>query len=400
LLSNWFLLLAGIPVLIVLSSSLRLLPVFSVGDAAIRAEDIVLFAVTLRVGVFGLRRHRRIPIYTASIAVAVFFCVLSGATLLARYRLGTVPATGEWSALLRMAAQASVSFLLVYSMQRSTDASVASKVVDALGFAVAGTVYFSLGAHYLGLRLGEVQVSDTMVRAFGYLGDQVGFILVFFVLRHLSTGALVKASMHTAAIVATGTVGALAMFFVGLALWTVQAGRGHSGRLWRPLHSAVVLTAVVGILTAAGVGGVRTRLAGGLPEDISAKHRSTSTRSALRVAVDHPVTGVGFLGVATAGNQYLQVAADGGMPALASFFLMVAVILRTLRSAARSLPEELRHLPNAGYLWFLSLLIGNQTAVWLLPDSLISYLLWIILGWTLAAHRLSRAESGAPSLAG
>jgi O-antigen ligase len=126
---------------------------------------------------------------------------------------------------------------------------------------------------------------------------------------------------------------------------------------------------------------------------------------ALRVFVDNIFTGVGFTGfryialdygavemmskelgsfapnfIATAGNQYLQVATDGGIIALVIFIWMLVVFGLNLRRAELCTFGEQRASFAAGYLWLLSLAIGNQSAAWMLPGSLISYFLWILLG--------------------
>jgi len=127
--------------------------------------------------------------------------------------------------------------------------------------------------------------------------------------------------------------------------------------------------------------------------------------------IDNIITGVGYTGfrhfaldygawnefssvlyfsrnfIATAGNQFLQVATDGGILGLISFGYMVIVLLRTLKKAARNTVNEYRNIFFAGYVWLLSLLLGNLTATWLLPSSLISYFLWIILGFTLLSEK-------------
>jgi hypothetical protein len=45
-----------------------------------------------------------------------------------------------------------------------------------------------------------------------------------------------------------------------------------------------------------------------------------------------------------------------------------------------------------GYVWLFAMVIGAQTAAWLLPGSLIGYLLWLILGVALAARRIRSME--------
>jgi O-antigen ligase len=135
----------------------------------------------------------------------------------------------------------------------------------------------------------------------------------------------------------------------------------------------------------------------------------------VRVFLDNILAGVGYTGfrhialdygawemfaaqlyyspnfIATAGNQFVQAATDGGILGLMSFGYMSIVFLRSLKKAARKTANQTHNFLLAGYVWLFSLLIGNLTAVWLLPSSLISYFLWIVLGFALLSKQFANS---------
>ena len=159
-----------------------------------------------------------------------------------------------------------------------------------------------------------------------------------------------------------------------------------------------------------GFGGISTRFSGELLT-YGFNERLLAWEVAVRAFLENPVTGLGYTGLrylafdyfgketlgeylrylrapmTTAGNQYLQLAAEGGVLALVSYGWMMLRFLGILRSAMGHTEGQTRNFALAGCFWLLSLLIGNQTASWLLPGSVISYLLWLIMGLTIAADQ-------------
>jgi hypothetical protein len=172
---------------------------------------------------------------------------------------------------------------------------------------------------------------------------------------------------------------------------------------------------VLGILLLFDTGGMRSRLLNKELFRIGINQRLFTISLAFRVFLDNPLLGVGFTGfkyialdygaieeaveklggfvpnyIATASNQFLQVATDGGVIGLGAFIWIIFVISRSLRQAMENAPINQRPIFAAGYLWLWSLVIGNQTAAWILPGSLISYLLWLLLGLTISVELRTR----------
>jgi hypothetical protein len=415
LLPNWVLLVWGIPALMVLSSAGIVQPLLSIGDADVQLSDLVLALVASRVGISILMLRRKLHFHRVHTALAAFLGLLLVATLLAYFRFGSEIFLGEIVALSRLVAQVSVVLLIAGALRREEQFGRVERFLDYGGYVIAATVYMNLWLLPLGIPLGEVQAQEEMVRYFGPLGDQVALVLLYFVFKQLMVRNLLAAAVLAGALLLTGTRGALVAFAVGLAV-LARRGRWHSVNMSvRPMFVLAGLLTFVSIGLWYDLGGMRSRF---LDLGGSAIQRLLTASIGVRVFLDNVLTGVGFTGfrykaleygaveaaiqklggfapsfVATAGNQYVQVATDGGVFALASYIWMIFVFCRGLRRAAELTASKKAAMFAAGYVWLLSLALGNQFAAWILPGSLVSYLFWLVLGLAVSAQVRGR-ESG------
>lgn len=411
ILPNW-LLLVTIPLLMVLSMTSTIPPLISIGDVDIQIYDIVLIMMGFKV-VTNLLYKRQIPNHPVYSAIVVWLVILFLTTLTAFYRFGKEIFIAEIIALLRLIAQISILFLIPQLIQTSNQINIVRKSLEYMGYACAIIIYLNVILLPKGFVLGEVQATKEIIRYFGPLGDQVGFIILFFIYSQLISCNFLKTLFFWGAIVATGTVGILIAFGVGLIVLVIHTQKGG----WRiNKHRFLLLLIVIfimsGILFWIDFGGLKSRLTGGSLFNFTIVTRQLTMGLATRVFLDNPFIGVGYTGfrfvaldygakeaffekiggfspsyIATAYNQYLQLATDGGILALASFLWMALAFLKTLKSSLNHVTGEIQNFLQTGYIWLLSLLIGAQSACWLLPGSLISYLLWIILGLALVAGR-------------
>ena len=410
LLPKWILLIFCIPFFMVVSFNDILPPLFSIGDANIQIFDSILIMVIIKVAGPILLRKQRLRLYPEYLSVAIFLCVLLAATIASYYRFGEEVFTSEIISFLRFLSQIAVFFLLPFSIRTTKELLLARKIFDYVGYAIALTVYLSLIFFGFGTILGEVQTSEGISRYFGFIGDQVGFIILFFIFNKLIHRDWIGVVLFLGALLATGTRGAIVALAVGLIIIALQMRNELALPKKKVAILLMALAIFVSLLVMLDFGGSRNRflwyhLEAGLSQ------RLVTMKLAGLMFIDNIITGVGYTGfrhfaldygawnefssvlyfsrnfIATAGNQFLQVATDGGILGLISFGYMVIVLLRTLKKAARNTVNEYRNIFFAGYVWLLSLLLGNLTATWLLPSSLISYFLWIILGFTLLSEK-------------
>ncbi len=406
LLPEWLLLIFCIPFFMVLSFNDILPPLLSIGDANIQIFDSILIMVVIRVAGPILLRKQRLRAYPQYLSVAIFLCVLLAATIASYYRFGEEVFTSEIISFLRFLTQIAVFFLLPYSIRTTKELLLAQKIFHYVGYAIALTVYLSLIFFGFGTILGEIQTSEGISRYFGFIGDQVGFIILFFIFYKLIDRDWTGVVFFAGALLATGTRGAFVALAVGMIIIVLQMRSELSLPKKKLAILLMVLVIFVSILVMWDFGGSRSRFAG-YHFEAGLTQRLITFELGARMFIDNIISGVGYTGfrhfaldygaweifatqlyyspnfIATAGNQFLQTATDAGILGLISFGYMSILFLRTLKKAAMKTVNQVHNLLVAGYVWLLSLLIGNLTAAWLLPGSLISYFLWIILGFAL-----------------
>ena len=80
--------------------------------------------------------------------------------------------------------------------------------------------------------------------------------------------------------------------------------------------------------------------------------------------------------LSNANNQILQVLYEGGIIGLTIFILFVRNILKIMKANLRWTVKQnkMYEFKKACYIWFLSLVIMNQTAVWMIPS-----LFWVLI---------------------
>ncbi|MCS3918914.1 O-antigen ligase family protein [Fervidibacter sacchari] len=413
LLPTWFSLVWVIPSLMIFSHSIG--PVFSVGNADIQAFDVVLFAVTVKIASTIMVRQGSVYKHQIYRTVASFLGVLLIATVLGGIRFGAEVFLAEMVALLRLGTQVVVIPLMALSVKGEGEVSHVQRFLDYGGYVIVGTIFLNIWLLRIGGSLGEVQVQEGMVRYFGPLGDQVGFVLLYFIFKALMRQRLWEAVCFVVGVVLTGTRGALAALLVGLSVMLWQGFFVKKRARWFLVMLGVCVA--LGIALWSDVGGMRSRFVNEKYFESGVSQRLLTASIAFRVFLDNPLIGVGFTGfryvalhygaveaaveklggfapnyIATAGNQFLQVATDGGVIALGAFIWMILVISRSLRWAMEHATPNQRADFAAGYLWLWSLVLGNQTAAWILPGSLISYLLWLLLGLAIGVRLKPHAQ--------
>jgi O-antigen ligase len=303
---------------------------------------------------------------------------------------------------------AAIFFLFYYSVTCVEELRQADRYFQSVGLTVTLSVYLSIALYLtIGFQFGEVQDTQGLTRYFGPLGDQVGFIIALFCFRELLVGRALLAIFHGAAIFATGTRGALLTLFVGL-LMVYFSGRKRqkNAPLWVKLVAValvVFLVAVFGTMMVTRLTDVE-HLGSGLTQ------RSLSMLLGLKVFLGNMLTGVGYSGfrfaalgydpealfpefalnvITNTQNQLLQVATDAGIPGVIAFLLLMKIIYKALKSAEETAKDESRYSFGAGRIWLVALLVGNQTAVWLLQGSIISYLFWVLVAMTAVTAKLT-----------
>lgn len=309
------------------------------------------------------------------------------------------------------------SFISIYYSIRSlSQYNVIMKLLDMVGTGIAISVFLSyVGPEYLGFSFGEIYYGQ-QTRAFGPFGDQVGFILGYFALRNFAHAKWLKTILHFIAIFFTGTRGAILSVFIGTLWLIIQLSinkRNSEINLYRVAFGIFSVTIGAFSFFSSSYG---ESIFNRFWSDESTVARQTAIVFGMRVYLDHPVLGVGFLGfnrlgnaynfyqnfafgsdaqrgMFTAQNQYIQAATDAGTFGLLLLLLFLLTLIRELHQG--------RHLLNGSYYldvtsilsWVVAMAIGNQAAVWILPANITGYMFFLINGLTLGLLRLHKQGS-------
>jgi O-antigen ligase len=416
LLPAWVSLVIVVPTLMALSFTGTLLPLQSLGDSDLQAYDVVTLIAAFKLGAAVLLRGGTLVVHRVHALLLLFLGVLAAATLLTAFRINVSFFRAELTPLLRFVVQALALALFLPQGLEARQFPWLRRSLGALGYVMAVPIF--VGAWFLGsgLEVGEVHGA----RTFGFIGDQVGFVLVLYVLWHLISRNYVRALFFAVAILATGTRGALLALFVGVLVTALQRRSLGDRRVKLRTVVGVPIVLLV-VLFTTDLGGTRTRLTGrAVGRGSNVDQRLLTQRLGLEVFTESPLVGVGYNGyrlkaiehgaiprfagqlgryspnfTANASNQLLQTATDAGVVGVVVFGLLFLGLLRVVLAAARQADPDTSALLFAAYFWFWSLLLGNQAAVWLLPGSFIAYLQWVCVAVAVVALRAGPAPAEA-----
>lgn len=410
LLPNNLVLVLTIPTLIVLSY-MGLMPIFEFGDASLEVYDFIIILISLKLFARLSLLKASMNIQSVHRQIGIFLIVLMGATFIAFSRFGTEIFLSELFSFFRFVVFIGVFFLLYYSISTTENLKLSCKYFEIAGLAIGLSVYASIVLYlFTGINFGEVQDTEGMVRYFGPIGDQIGFIIALFCIKELVEGNIFRALFYSGAILATGTRSAFITLLVGSLLVMVRK-RINSHYRWSRF---AIFLGMIGLLL-----GFSNLLLVRFTDieifSVGFSQRTLAMMLGLQVFLDNILTGVGFSGfrfaiyayntetaftnfaydyVANTSNQFLQTATDAGIPGLIAFVFLVKSCLSTLNVASVVSLDELKIFFIAGRIWLISLLVGNQTAAWMLPGSLITYLFWVLLALAASGVRLYELNSG------
>jgi hypothetical protein len=335
------------------------------------------------------------------LSLVLLFLALSMSMLAAFYIQPSMVVWLQAKGLAGTAVWASIYIVVFVLVRRTEDANRVARWIDGVCLMLSASVWAGALLHLAGIPFGEVIDAGTTFRAFGPLGDQVGFVVVLPALTSLVARRPLRFGFHLSAVLLTGTRGALLCLLVGvIGLFVLRVGTSR-GRRWQ--LAAVV---VVGILL------WFMPMSAALKERfLQPSMRRQAFETGIEVVRKSPVIGVGFNGLdsnrsavvedwtipvqaanglSRASNQYIQTAVDGGLVALSALLLFVALGIRNARRVIRwpaASPELL-----GSQLWLISVFLGNQASLWLLPETACGFFVFAVAGLAAKAGDLSQSE--------
>ncbi len=409
-----------VPIAFILDQS-GVLPGVADGAVRITISDVLTLFVIGAYVVQVLFRRRSLTFSRIEVVTFLLMLTLLSTSLIAVFLRPSFDFAFAVTALARLAAQAVYLFCLSNLITRPEHYRHISRMVFVVGLFCALNVYLGYGLGQFGIKFGESQnVTEDWggtSRAFGLVGDSVGFILVLPMCWAIATRKYLWAAFFAASIILTGTRGAIicmAVSVIGLA--TFEGVR----------RQMRIVPLIMGLIVVSGLGyGLMKQLNLTSRFDVSNSYADSGTQRlatwilAVRMFSESPATvafGVGYNAyiyeaenygaaevfaqgglswedggrrqAANATNPYLQMLVDGGLFALAAYIWFLFAALKTFRTGVRSVPEMDAFFIGA-WAWVFGLAVGSQWAVWMLPSSYVTQMLWPALAVVVAAQRMA-----------
>jgi O-antigen ligase len=353
----------------------------------------------------------------------VAYLLLLAALMLCSFLTGTATRRSQVIASA-IALSWTLSLIVSYTSVRSlAEYRAWNRLMDVLGILMMCSVFASLLLPLLfSVNFGEAILQDGRLRAFGPLGDQVGFALILFALRSATRKAWLMHLIYVLAIFSTGTRGAVIALVVGLFYISVagdmRPGKSASKKTIK-LRSLGLLLIPAALMAIAASFDMLNRVTNVLDEDSSINQRLGAMKIALDVFRASPLVGMGFNSMyfhaqafgavekfsadlmsrsaGTAQSQILQMASDGGILGLGAFLALLVALKERLDRVRTTINDRQLNIDvgdvKAVLGFLIAIGIGNQSAVWMLSESITNYLFFLSIGIALALLRVSEVNS-------
>jgi hypothetical protein len=337
----------------------------------------------------------------SGLSLVLLFFALSTSMLAAYYLDPSMDVWLQAKGLAATAVWASIYIVVFVVVRRTEDANRVALWIDRICLIISTSVWAGALLHLAGIPFGEVIDNGATFRAFGPIGDQVGFVVVLPALTSLVARRPLRFGYHLSAVLFTGTRGALLCLLVGvIGNFALRSGISR-GRKWQ-LVAVVAVGILLWFLPMSAA--LRVRF-------FEPSMRQEAMETGLAVVRKSPVIGVGFNGLdanrsaavedwtmpaqaanglSRATNQYIQTAVDGGLVAVSALLLFVALGIRNARRVIRW-PAASPELVGS-QLWLISVFLGNQASLWVLSYTACGFFAFAVAGLAAKAGDLTRRE--------
>lgn len=256
-----------------------------------------------------------------------------------------------------------------------------------------------------GIRIGELSIVGSKIRFFGFLTDQIGFGLIYFLIYYVYKNKIAFIVFFSVAILITGTRGAIIAGGFAFLIALYYRNRDNSIPL-----SGRNITFFIGIILAFLIlnfgplnifDAINFRFDAKSIENTSVQ-RFNGMNAGISLFLNNPLFGVGYgnfassvlhdpklfglfnynrtmaNSLANAQNQFIDIAANGGLVCLFAMFAFLFHNIKRIkyRISNNIMKDEFRVI----LIFLISMLLFNQTALYLINYGIISLLLMILLG--------------------
>ncbi|MEO6722083.1 MAG: O-antigen ligase family protein [Ferruginibacter sp.] len=269
-----------------------------------------------------------------------------------------------------------------------------------------------------GTVVGEFVISEGKVRSFGYLTDQVGFALVYFFINSMYNRKILFVFVYAVAIVATGTRAAILLGAIaGLITWFYRP-RNNKGSLNRIRINFFLGGAIIYVIFFTGFINSFLNIFDMRFNSVSVENTSTqriaAMKSGISIFLDNPIFGIGYGNFSStvlhkkkllslfdsvqnadeyqtavfssAQNQIIDIAANGGILSLLAVIFFLYYCIKRIRLLIKFsiLEDEFKII----LIYLISMLLFDQSALYLFNFGICSFLLMMFLGLANARYQL------------
>jgi hypothetical protein len=263
---------------------------------------------------------------------------------------------------------------------------------------------------FSGLIIGEFTLQDGKFRSIGFLTDQVGFALIYFLIASLKDNKYFTYFFYLFVIIITGTRGAIIIAIISsvyIYFFQQQQSKYSLLKMLRiPIFLLIIVTFLISIFVAKPSDKVLLRFDRQSIENTS-NQRIGAIRAGTILFIENPFFGVGLghfpeivykstsllnyfnfsvkrvedkSAFANAQNQIVDIAVNGGLLSLIYAFLFMYYAIKTLKNNMLFSNKLLEHELHSILLFLLFMIIFNQTAIYLFNPGISSFTILILLG--------------------
>jgi O-antigen ligase len=288
-----------------------------------------------------------------------------------------------------------------------------NKLILFIGYVMAANTLAPTLIYFLtGNSVGELIDVDGSIRSFGFLSDQVGFAIVYFVILFTYKKKYLHTLLFIVSILVTGTRGAI--FFASMALITVfviQNQKEYSSKKISLFIKRGIIIVSFLLIVWFGFGGKISSLISLRIDDESIEYASVQRFSAIEAGLilfyESPFFGVGFgkfselvyqssqlsknfyynpnlsieenmRGFYNAQNEFVNTLVNGGIFSLIILALFIYTVLKNIRAKIKTVDNPEYEIVS--FMFIILSLLFIQTAIFLFNSGITSFIILIILG--------------------
>ena len=412
MLPSWFSITFNILAIRIVENQFNILPLFSIREVDIWISDLILLVVAFKVfcRAFLVKRFTNLIRSSFFPGLVAFIFVMIFSTLFSYSRYGYEVFRMELIPFLRFIGFQIGGFILfVASLNNRKQIQWAQNTISWIGYFAAATIYLGLILYPLGLKIGEINISEEFIRYQGIIGDSVKLFLLPFIFYEFFCKRYVNVALFLVALMLTGGRIGFIGLLVGLTVVAIIERKRFLS--FRSFHNFASVFIILFICLWFDIGGMISRFMNPFSMDVGLQIRLTTWMTVLKMLPENMLTGFGFGGYrifyhdypiqapwslfsfsSDVYSQMLKSLLEGGILGLGAFLWLMLDVIKIFKKSMDRTNGDLYNFLKSGYIFSITLLIISPITSWILPASNVNYLFFMFIGISIGATRVNREE--------